>query len=168
MATGNIIDDLKGRNEISILFVCLGNICRSPAAEGIMQSVVDKAGQSHRFRLDSAGTYGGHVGELPDSRMRQCAFQHGYRLEHRSRQVRSTDLEEFDLIVAMDNTNYDNLRRMAPTVEDERKVVRMIDFCTDHDHYTYIPDPYYEGMAGFHIVIELLEDACQGLFDALK
>ena len=133
-----------------------------------MQSVVDKAGQSHRFRLDSAGTYGGHAGELPDSRMRQCAFQHGYRLEHRSRQVRSTDLEEFDLIVAMDNTNYDNLRRMAPTVEDERKVVRMIDFCTDHDHYAYIPDPYYEGMAGFHIVIELLEDACQGLFDALK
>ena len=133
-----------------------------------MQSVVDKAGQSHRFRLDSAGTYGGHAGELPDSRMRQCAFQHGYRLEHRSRQVRSTDLEEFDLIVAMDNTNYDNLRRMAPTIEDERKVVRMIDFCTDHNHYTYIPDPYYEGMAGFHIVIELLEDACQGLFDALK
>ena len=81
MTTGNIIDDLKGRNQISILFVCLGNICRSPAAEGIMQSVVDKAGQSHRFRLDSAGTYGGHAGELPDSRMRQCAFQHGYRLD---------------------------------------------------------------------------------------
>ena len=164
----NLINSLKGCDKVRVLFVCLGNICRSPAAQGIMQHIVDKAKQNDRFILDSAGLYGGHAGELPDSRMRQAAFQHGYRLEHRSRPVTSSDFENFDIVVAMDNSNYDRLKALAPTVEDEAKVVKMISFCTQHKHHTYIPDPYYEGMSGFHIVIELLEDACQGLFDALK
>lgn len=167
MSQHTVIDELKGNSEISILFVCLGNICRSPAAQGIMQHIVEESNQRDKFRLDSAGLYGGHAGELPDSRMRQCAFQYGYRLEHRSRPVKESDFDRFDLIVAMDDSNYDRLRRLAPTVEDERKVVKMISFCRENKGYSYIPDPYYEGMEGFHIVVNLLEDACRGLYDLI-
>lgn len=163
-----VIDRVKALDEIRILFVCLGNICRSPAAQGIMQHLVDEAGLTHRYILDSAGLYGGHAGELPDRRMRECAYQHGYRLDHRSRKVRSTDFENFDLVVAMDDSNYEGLRRLAPTVEDESKVVRMISFCSSHDEYFAVPDPYYEGIEGFRIVIDLLEDACSGLLSQLE
>lgn len=162
-----IIDQIKGNKEYRILFVCLGNICRSPAAQGIMQHIVDKHKMQSRFILDSAGLYGGHAGELPDSRMRQCAFQHGYRLDHRSRPVITSDFERFDLIIAMDDSNYERLRRLAPTTEDEAKVVRMISFCTTTEGYDYIPDPYYEGIEGFHLVIRLLENGCHNLFNML-
>ncbi|MDE6769429.1 MAG: low molecular weight phosphotyrosine protein phosphatase, partial [Muribaculaceae bacterium] len=119
--------ELAGKDKVRILFVCLGNICRSPAAEGVMQAVVDNNKANKRFKLDSAGLYGGHAGELPDRRMRVHAFQRGYNLTHHSRPVRMSDYDNFDLIVAMDHSNYDRLRTMAPTLEDERKVVRMID-----------------------------------------
>ena len=99
-----------------ILFVCLGNICRSPAAQGVMQRLVDEAGLTDCYVLDSAGTYAGHAGELPDKRMRIHAARRGYELTHRSRPVRSSDFDDFDIVVAMDDSNYDNLRRLAPTV----------------------------------------------------
>lgn len=158
---------LAGKDKIKILFVCLGNICRSPAAEGVMKEVVKAHSAEKRFEIDSAGLYGGHAGELPDRRMRIHAFQRGYNLVHHSRPVRSTDFDEFDLIVAMDHSNYDRLRRMAPTVEDERKVVRMIDFVKSYPNYDCVPDPYYEGAEGFEIVLDLLEDGCVNLFDIL-
>ena len=96
-------------DKYKILFVCLGNICRSPAAEGIFRQMVEKRGLGEKLEADSAGTYAGHTGEQPDSRMRNAAYARGYLLTHRARQVRLRDFEEFDRIVAMDDTNYHNL-----------------------------------------------------------
>lgn len=151
-----------------ILFVCLGNICRSPAAQAIMQSAVDAAGVSGRYELDSAGLYSGHAGDLPDKRMRVHATRRGYTLDHRARPVRSSDFDSFDLIVAMDDSNYSRLRAFAPTPEAEAKVVRMMDYCTLATRYDHVPDPYYEGAEGFELVLDLLEDACTGLLRTLS
>lgn len=150
-----------------ILFICLGNICRSPAAQGVMQKLIDERGLSDSFELDSAGTYAGHRGELPDKRMRVHAARRGYNLTHRSRPVRSLDFEDFNLIVAMDDSNYESLRRLAPSTEAEKKIVKMIDYCRLHPYYYSVPDPYYEGASGFELVLDLLEDACAGLLDSL-
>lgn len=151
----------------SILFVCLGNICRSPAAEGIFLSIVKEEGREAEFDIDSAGLYGGHAGQLPDPRMRAHAARRGYNLTHRSRQVRESDFDNFDIIIGMDDRNIDALRRLAPTIEDEKKVMRMSDFCRRYTWADYIPDPYYDGADGFEKVLDLLEDACQGLADSL-
>lgn len=151
-----------------ILFVCLGNICRSPAAQGIMQSLIDSEGLQNEFELDSAGLYGGHAGDLPDSRMRVHASNRGYRLTHRSRQVKASDFDNFDLIVAMDDSNYSRLKSLAPTLEDEKKVVRMIDYVKGFPQYHSVPDPYYEGAEGFEIVLDLLEDGCRNMLEELK
>lgn len=154
--------------EKRILFVCLGNICRSPAAQGIMQKLIDCKGLQNKFELDSAGLYGGHAGELPDYRMRQHARQRGYVLDHHSRPVKVADFDNFDLIVAMDDSNYSRLKDMAPTVESENKVVRMIDYIKGYPQYHSVPDPYYEGSEGFEIVLDLLEDGCKNLLEALE
>lgn len=151
-----------------ILFVCLGNICRSPAAEGIMRDMVEKNGSADRFEIDSAGTYGGHRGELPDPRMRHAASRRGYTLTHRSRQVREEDFERFDLIVAMDDMNYETLHRMAPSREAARRIFRMAEFFRRHPDRTYVPDPYYEGHEGFELVLDMLEDGCGGMLEYLK
>lgn len=162
-----IAKELAGNEKVRIPFVCLGNICRSPAAEGVMRSLVEERGQADRFEIDSAGLYGGHAGELPDRRMRIHAFQRGYNLTHHSRPVRSSDYDDFDLIVAMDHSNYDRLRGFAPTLEDERKVVRMIDFVRGFPQCDCVPDPYYEGAEGFELVLDLLEDGCHNMLDVL-
>lgn len=150
-----------------VLFVCLGNICRSPAAEEVARVYADKAGVGDRFEFDSAGLYGGHAGEPADRRMRVHAFQRGYSLMHRSRPVRRSDFSDFDLIVGMDDSNYDRLRAMAATVEEEKKVVRMIDFARQHPGQHSVPDPYYEGAEGFELVLDLLEDACGAMIDEI-
>ena len=155
------------RKPYEILFVCLGNICRSPAAQGIMQSLVDARGLCHDFYLDSAGTYGGHAGDLPDRRMRVHAQLRGLDLTHRSRKVTSNDLEQFDLIVAMDDNNYNDLRYMANSPEETKKIVRMGDYIRHYPNYDYIPDSYDEGSEEFELVLNLLEDAFQILLDAL-
>ena len=149
-----------------VLFVCLGNICRSPSANGIMESIVEKAGTEDLFLIDSAGTYGGHAGNLPDPRMRAHAAKRGYKLTHRSRQVRPSDFEEFDMIIAMDDRNFQNLKDMAPDLESEAKIRRMVEFSSTPT-YDYVPDPYYSGADGFELVLDMLEDACQGLYDHL-
>ena len=97
----------------NILFVCLGNICRSPAADGIMHHIVEERGLSGRIGIDSAGTYAGHTGELPDARMRRAAARRGYDLGHRARQIREEDFDRFDMIVVMDDMNYENVHRLA-------------------------------------------------------
>ena len=155
------------KDKVRILFVCLGNICRSPAAHGVMQRLVEEQGVADRFEIDSAGLYGGHAGDLPDSRMRAHARRRGLELTHRSRQVRESDFDRFDIIVAMDDSNYDRLRAMAPTPDDERKVVRMADFFTQHLWADCVPDPYYDGAQGFENALDLIEDGCLSLFKQL-
>ena len=149
-----------------ILFVCLGNICRSPAAQGIFQAVVDRNGSTALFHVDSAGTYSGHHGDLPDRRMCSAAAARGYSLTHRARPVTSLDFLEFDLVMAMDDNNYTDLMHLAPSVEDSRKIKRMADYLTGHS-ITYIPDPYYMGRDGFELVLDLLENACGNLYREL-
>lgn len=152
----------------NILFVCLGNICRSPAAQGIAEDIAAKRGLSGRFRFDSAGLYAGHAGELPDRRMRVHASRRGYELTHRSRPVRISDFEDFDLIIAMDDSNFSRLKALARTPEEEEKIVRMTDYCRTHPWADHVPDPYYDGAEGFENVLDLLEDACAGLIDSIK
>jgi protein-tyrosine phosphatase len=151
------------KRTVKVLFVCLGNICRSPAAEGIMRRLVAGAGLDDRIECDSAGTYGGHAGELPDSRMRRAASARGYDLVHRARQIKAEDFDRFDMIVVMDDSNYERFHRLAPSVEAAAKICRMTGFCRSHPDATHVPDPYYEGARGFERVLDLLEDACGGL-----
>lgn len=163
-----LIKSLRDKDKIKILFVCLGNICRSPAAEGVMKAVVESAGDSERFEIDSAGTGNYHIGDLPDRRMRIHAQRRGYNLTHICRQVRPSDFEEFDLIVAMDASNRRNLQLVAPTPEAEEKIIMMADFADLATKYDHIPDPYYEGAEGFELVLDLLESACDNLYQQLK
>ena len=150
-----------------ILFVCLGNICRSSAADEIMRVKVAEAGLAEEFEIDSAGTYGGHAGDLPDPRMRAAGARRGYRFVHRSRKVRSEDFEKFDLLLAMDDSVYESLARLAPTVEALQKLERMADYIPSHFGYTYVPDPYYEGAEGFELVLDMLEEGCDVLLKKL-
>ena len=148
-----------------LLMVCLGNICRSPAAQGVLERLVAERGPEGMVEVDSAGTYGGHSGQLPDPRMRRHAARRGYDLRHVARQVKAWDFDDFDLIVGMDAGNVRDLLRLAPTAEARRKVVMMGDYIGKNAHYDYVPDPYYEGSEGFELVLDLLEDACSNLLD---
>ena len=154
-------------SKYKVLFVCLGNICRSPAAQGIFEHIVRENGMTDRIEADSAGTYDGHRGELPDRRMRTAAMYRGFALTHHSRPVTSLDLLDFDMVVAMDDQNFEDLMRIAPSVEASRKIRRMADFLTTHK-ISYIPDPYYMGAEGFSLVLDLLEEGCQNLFDTIS
>lgn len=151
-------------NKKKILFVCLGNICRSPAAEEVMRQKIKQAGLEHRITVDSAGTYGGHAGEQPDGRMRHAATRRGYDLNHASRQISYDDFAKYDMIVVMDDSNYDNVYRMAPDCDSAEKIFTMSEFFQESDN-DHVPDPYYEGAEGFEKVLDLLEDGAQGLLD---
>lgn len=151
-----------------ILFICLGNICRSAAANGIMEYFVAQARLQDKILVDSAGTYGGHAGELPDSRMRAAAANRGYSLTHRSRKVREDDFYDFDMLIVMDDSNYENVSRLAPERKYLNKVYRFVEFSRNHPQWSYVPDPYYEGREGFELVLDLLEDGCQTLLEELK
>ena len=150
-----------------ILFVCLGNICRSPAAEAMMQVLIERNGLTDSITLDSAGTYGGHSGERSDARMRRAAEARGIPMTHRARQVREEDFECFDMIIAMDDNNYENLFRLAPDRAAQQKIYRFREFLRHNPDWSYIPDPYYEGQEGFELVLDLLEDGCNTLIEQL-
>lgn len=152
----------------SILFVCLGNICRSPAAEGIMRQLVEKAGQSDSIEVDSAGTYSGHAGDLPDARMRRAASKRGYDLVHRARPIREEDFERFDMIVVMDDMNYEKVHRLAPSRREAEKIFRMREFFDTFSEWSYVPDPYYEGADGFELVLDMLEEGCRNLLTRIS
>ena len=154
-------------DKYNLLFVCLGNICRSPAAQGVMQRLVDERGLTDRFYIDSAGMGGWHVCDLPDKRMRVHARSRGYELTHRARKVQSRDFDDFDLIVGMDASNVDELRDLVATIEQQDKVVMMGDDIRQYPHYDHVPDPYYEGSEGFELVLDLLEDSCENLLDRI-
>lgn len=162
----NKLKEFATKDKIGVLFVCLGNICRSPAAQGVFESKIGNNVRT-RFNVDSAGTGSYHIGDLPDSRMRVHARKRGYNLTHRARQFKTTDFDDFDLIVVMDESNCRNVISMARTNEDLEKIVPMGVFLSDNSHYDYIPDPYYEGSEGFELVLDLLEDATENLFTVL-
>ncbi len=148
-----------------ILFVCLGNICRSPAAEAVMKKLIEKRGLSADFEIDSAGILSVHQGEKSDSRMRQHAARRGYEVTSVSRPVKTDDFDRFDLIIGMDDSNIDDLNDRALTAEYKSKIRQMTEY-SQKCNYTHIPDPYYGGVAGFELVLDLLEDACNGLLES--
>ena len=161
------VSNMTKKGKHTVLFICLGNICRSPAAEGIMKSLVEKAGLQDEFEIDSAGIGGWHIGQLPDSRMRKCGAEHGYNFNSHARQFQKSDFARFETILVMDNENYRAITSMASSESDRKKVVRMADFLTHHREYTTVPDPYYGDYSDFELVITLLEDACQELLDSI-
>jgi len=138
----------------------MGNICRSPTAEGIFQKLVADADRESEFEIDSAGTIGYHAGERADGRMREAAVSRGYVLESRARRIEHSDFDRFDWIVTMDDANFRDVQDMNPG--SRARVVKMCDYCETHDE-TEVPDPYYGGASGFQVVIDILEDACGNL-----
>ncbi|MGI0486301.1 low molecular weight protein-tyrosine-phosphatase [Pantanalinema rosaneae CENA516] len=150
-----------------LLFVCLGNICRSPAAEGIMNHLIAQAGLSEQITCDSAGTSSYHIGSSPDRRMTAAAHQRGIPLSSRARQFHADDFAAFDLILAMDRDNYADICALDPSGKYRDRVRLMCDFCTHHS-LREVPDPYYGGAEGFNQVIDLLMDACTGLLEEIK
>lgn len=149
-----------------VLFVCMGNICRSPAAEGIFRAKVGAAGREEDFLIDSAGTLGYHAGELPDARMRAHAARRGYELDSLARQFKAKDFRDFDLILPMDEDNRYEVLQLAPDAAARDKVKMMLSFAPQAGHRE-VPDPYYGGDAGFELVLDLLEEACDGLLESL-
>ncbi len=147
-----------------LLFVCLGNICRSPSAENLMNHLITQRGLQGQIVCDSAGTSAYHVGEPPDRRMAAAAAKRGITLRGRARQFEPQDFDSFDLILAMDTENYRNILALDRQGIYRDKVRLMCDFCRDHSDRE-VPDPYYGGSDGFKYVIDLLLDACEGLLD---
>jgi low molecular weight protein-tyrosine phosphatase len=153
-----------------VLFVCLGNICRSPTAEGVMRALVAEAGQQEEIELDSAGTGAWHVGEQPDARATAAARARGIVLDGAARQVRPADFERFDLILAMDGSNLHALRQLAPD-EGAREKVRLLrefDPASAGLHDLDVPDPYYDSQRGFEIVLDQVQAACEGLLEHVR
>ncbi|MEY3001610.1 MAG: hypothetical protein RL648_1824 [Verrucomicrobiota bacterium] len=151
----------------SVLFVCMGNICRSPAAEGLFRARVLEADLQDRIECDSAGTIGFHTGDLPDARMRKAAKARGYTLESRARSVSTKDLHRFDELIAMDEQNLRDLQALQAKSDGTAKLSLIRDYCRTHGKGD-VPDPYYGGTQGFEMVLDLLEDACSGLLEAIR
>lgn len=158
---------MKDAKEFKLLFVCMGNICRSPAAEGVMRHKIGAAGLEPRVHIDSAGTGGWHAGKRPDARMRHAASERGYDLSSFARQVTAQDLADFDLVLVMDQENRRDLRSFDRKGQHDAKVKFFCDFCTGHDA-EHVPDPYYGGTDGFEHVLDLLEDGCEGLVQHIQ
>lgn len=150
-----------------LLFICLGNICRSPAADGVMHHLVEKIGRGTEFEIDSAGMGDWHIGQLPDSRMRACGARHGYKFAHRARQFSRADFSRFDLLIVMDNGNYRGVCSMARTETEKEKIVMLADYLRSHPGQSVIPDPYYGDTQDFEFALELIKDACGGLLEAI-
>ena len=154
----------------SILFVCMGNICRSPAADGLFADYLDKHHPSAagEIRVDSAGTHGYHVGEAADQRMRQAAAVRGYRLESRARRVTADDLTHFDLVLAMDRDNLAIVQSLENETELEATaVIALFSDFLDDSWPTDVPDPYYGGAEGFEYVLDMIEAGCPSILERL-
>lgn len=148
-----------------VLFVCMGNICRSPSGEAVLRRLVREQGLEERFEIDSAGTIGYHVGEPADPRMRRHGARRGYDLDSISRQVRRRDFDDFDLILAMDR---DNLRDLQSLARDEAQREKIRLFCSylPEEGVEDVPDPYFGGDEGFERVLDLIERGCERLIEA--
>lgn len=150
-----------------VLFICAGNICRSPTAEGVFKALAAEAGLAERLVIDSAGTHGYHVGEPPDSRARRASAQRGYNLDgQRARQVTAQDCERFDLLLVMDDDNLRAVRRLC-SVAHTHKLKKLTDYLPQSD-YREVPDPYYGGPEGFELVLNLIEEASRALLGELR
>ena len=151
---------------IKVLFVCLGNICRSPSAEAVMKSLINDKNLSDKYFIDSAGTYGGHAGTPADSRMMSHAIKRGYNLTSISRKINENDFYEFDYILAMDNENFSRLTSLKPT-DSPSRLIKMVDFLTTIES-SVVPDPYYGGSDGFEVVLDILEESCENLLQQIE
>ena len=151
-----------------IVFVCMGNICRSPTAHGVFEHLVKQAGLADKIEIDSAGTGAWHVGELPDARSCSAAAKRGYALTHRARKFTATDFDRFDLVLAMDRDNFDHLQRLARgrTHVPPIKLLRSYDPTAPED--AEVPDPYSGEDDGFEEVLDICERACRGLLEHVR
>ena len=153
---------------IRVLFVCMGNICRSPTAEGVFRHQVERAGLSHLIVADSAGTLDYHAGHPPDRRSQAAAARRGYNLSAlRARQVTAEDFEMFDFLLAMDRDNLAHLHRLSPAAQHRAKARLFLEFATKSG-VQEVPDPYYGGADGFERVLDLTEDASHGLLTHIQ
>lgn len=151
---------------ISLCFVCLGNICRSPTAEGVMLNLIEERGLQDQFTVDSAGTASYHTGERADPRSAAAARSRGIHLPSRARQFLAEDFERFDYVLACDSSNYGDLKALAGP-ENQSKLHMLLDFDPENPKGTSVPDPYYGGERGFETVLDLCESACRKLLDKL-
>lgn len=151
-----------------ILFVCLGNIIRSPLGEKLFEYVANEAGVGEKYAVDSAGTSAYHIGERPDERMRRTAQRRGFVYDGRARQVNAQDLEDFDLVIAMDLENMNNLLALARSEEQAAKVHLMRSFDPEADGAVAVPDPWYDGPQGFEHVYDIVERSVRGLLRWLE
>ena len=150
-----------------VLFVCLGNICRSPLAEGVLQDLLEERGLADRIRVDSAGTGAYHVGEPPDVRSRRVARDHGIELEGRARQVEPEDFQRFHHVLAMDRANLRNLERLRDQAKGEAALDLLRSYDPEAGDGAEVPDPYYGGPDGFEQVYRMIHRSCSGLLDRL-
>ncbi len=154
-------------NKVGVIFVCMGNICRSPTAEAVFRHFVENAGLSENILIDSAGTHDYHVGEPPDLRAREAAGQRGYDMGGlRGRQVEEEDFRRFDYVLAMDRANLAILQRLAPP-DGNARVGLFLDYARHHAGRE-VPDPYYGGTEGFERVLDMVEDAAEGLLQQIR
>lgn len=153
---------------VRILFVCMGNICRSPLAEGIFRELVNRDGLHEQIEIDSAGIGSWHVGELADPRTRAVAQQRGLSLTSRARQVRPDDLDEFDLLIVMDEDNLRAVERLRATLPPRAELRRLREFDSTADSDLDVPDPFYGGDDGFEVVHDMIGRACEGLLEYVR
>ena len=162
-ATSRQRDEAKAKAMVKVLFVCMGNICRSPMAEGAFRRMLEGLGLAERVYVDSAGTHSYHIGAPPDTRSQATALRRGVDLRHlRARQVTADDLVEFDYVLAMDRDNFKHLLALGQDQELRRRIRLFLDFAPDLPERE-VPDPYYGGSGGFERVMDLVEEAAQGL-----
>lgn len=158
---------MNNKKNIAVLFVCMGNICRSPTAEAVFRHYVENAGMSGQIRIDSAGTHDYHIGDAPDMRAQRAAQQRGYDMEDlRGRQVEALDFQRFDYVLAMDETNLAILQRLVPPTGGA-KLQLFLDYARHHAERE-VPDPYYGGADGFERVLDMVEDAAEGLLQYIR
>jgi protein-tyrosine phosphatase len=156
------------QKRIGVLFVCLGNICRSPLAEGVFRELVRQEGLEDRFEIDSAGTSNYHEGDAPDTRTAQVALRRGVRLDHAARQIRPEDVERFDFVIAMDRENLRKMQRVVGPGPHRAEVRLLRSFDPEPGEDSEVPDPYFGGPRGFEDVHDMVERACRGLLQHVR
>lgn len=157
----------KNNTQIKIMFVCMGNICRSPVAHAVFQKYVDERGLSDQFHIESSGTIDYHVGEQADARMRATAAEHGVHIDHLANHLSAKDLDVYDLVLAMDLDNLKNIRALAKDDSQLQKVKLFRDYDPEAGERAEVPDPYYGGSDGFETVYEIVERASKTLLNKL-